>query len=341
MSLLTMVQQVALKVLKIPTTAITTAVGSADPNILDIIGFLNEDGQELASRHTWQALRNEASFSTVGAAGGILNLGSITGGAGYAQGLSTVFGFVPLTGGHGAGAQATIAVTNGVVTSVTLLASFLGSGYQVGDVLSATAASLGGSGAGFSIPVVTIGYVGQQSQGTLASILGAPSNIFGFIVNETFWDRTTRRPVFGPKSPAEWQQLEAQLMQGPWYQYAIRGNQVLMLPAPSPGDLCYFEWITNTWCTNAGGNQQQTFLQADTDVSLLDETLHVLGGIWRFKEANGLPYSMAQDKYERRFADITSRDGTKSRLDLAGAQQDLYPGIIVPAGNWPIAGEPG
>jgi hypothetical protein len=338
MSLLTMVQQVALKVLKIPTSSIITAVGSADPNILDIIGFLNEDGQELASRHTWQGLRNEASYSTPGAAGGILTLGSLVGGAGYAGGFSSVYGFVPLTGGHGAGAIATVSVVNGVVTTVTLVVNTQGSGYQVGDVLSATAANLGGSGAGFSITVLTVGIVGKTAQGTIQSITG--SN-FAFIVNETFWDRSTRRPVFGPKTPLEWQQLQAQLMQGPWYQYTIRGNQLLMIPPPAPGDLIYFEWIQNTWCTNAGATQQQTFLQADTDVSLLDEVLHVLGGIWRFKEANGLPYQMAQDKYERRFADLTSRDGAKARLDLAGAQQDIYPGIMVPSGNWPIAGEPG
>jgi hypothetical protein len=341
MSLLTMVQQVALKVLKIPTSSIVSAVSSADPNILDIIGFLNEDGQELASRHTWQALRNEASYSTPGAAGGILSLGNLVGGAGYAGGNSSVFGFVPLTGGHGAGAIATVSIVSGVVKTVTLVTNTQGSGYQAGDTLSATAANLGGSGAGFSIQVLTVGIVGQTNQGTLQSILGTPSEIFGFIVNETMWDRSTRRPVFGPKSPLQWQQLQAQLMQGPWYQYTIRGNDLLMIPPPAPGDLIYFEWIQNTWCTNAGASQLQTFLQADTDVSLLDEVLHVLGGIWRFKEANGLPYQMAQDKYERRFADLTSRDGVKARLDLAGAQQDIYPGIMVPSGNWPIAGEPG
>lgn len=338
MSLLSMVQQVALRVLKIPTSSVPAAASSSDPNILDIVGFLNEDGQELASRHTWQALRNEASYSTPGVAGGILSLGTPTGGSGYAGGYSSVFGFVPLTGGHGTGAIATVSVVDGVVATVTLVPNTQGSGYQVGDTLSATAADLGASGSGFSIQVLTVGIVGQTVQGTIQSITGAN---FAFVVNETVWDRSTRRPVFGPKTPLEWQQLQAQLMQGPWYQFTLRANQLLMIPPPSPGDLIYLEWIQNTWCTNQAGTQQQTFLQADTDVSLLDETLHVLGGIWRFKEANGLPYQMAQDKYERRFADLTTRDGVKARLDLAGAQQNIYPGIMVPSGNWPIAGEPG
>lgn len=338
MSLLTIVQQVALKVLKLPAASVPSAVSSADPNILDIIGFINEDGQELASRHTWQALRNEASYSTPGVAGGILLLNTLVGGAGYAGGLSSIYGFVPLTGGTGTGAVASVAVVNGVVTSVTLVSNTQGSGYSVGDVLSASAANLGGSGAGFSIKVATIGIVGQTNQGTIQTLAGSS---FAFIVNETFWDRSTRRPVFGPKSPLEWQQLQAQLMQGPWYQYTIRGNNLLMIPPPAAGDQIYFEWMQNTWCTNFLVTQKQTAMMADTDVSLLDETLHILGGIWRFKEANGLPYQMAQDKYERRFADLTSRDGAKARLDLAGAQDNIYPGIMVPSGNWPIAGSSG
>lgn len=337
MSLLTMTQGVALKVLKTLPSAIPTAAGSNDPNILDIVGFLNEDGQELAERATWQQLKQESSFSTVGASGGILKLSTLVGGAGYADGFTNTYNLVNLTGGHGTGAQATIQITNGVVASVSINLNSQGSGYQVGDVLSASNTQLGGTGAGFTITVATVGIVGAQAQGAIATLAGPG---FKFIINETFWDRTTRRPVFGPKTSAEWQQLEAQLMQGPWYQYTVRGGQLLMLPAPAPGDLCFFEWQSGLWCTNSGGTQAQSSLLADSDVSLIDENLLVLGGIWRFREANGLHYLKAQDKYERKFADLTSRNVVKPKLNLAGNVSDIYPGIIVPAGNWPVSGEP-
>ena len=80
----------------------------------------------------------------------ILTLGSITAGAGYTNGTYTA---VPLTGGSGSGAIATIVVAGNIVTTVTLTNG--GNYYKVGDVLSATAASIGGTGAGFSIPVAT------------------------------------------------------------------------------------------------------------------------------------------------------------------------------------------
>ena len=81
----------------------------------------------------------------------IKTLGAITPGAGY---VNATYTNVTLTGGAGSGAKATIVVAGTAVTTVTVTAN--GAGYLVGDVLSATAASLGGTGSGFSIPVTAI-----------------------------------------------------------------------------------------------------------------------------------------------------------------------------------------
>lgn len=335
MSLLTIVQQVANKVLKMPISAIPTATGSGDPNIQQIVSLMNEEGQEIARQYDWQALTSEGFFTTPGVLGGITAFKNLVGGSGYAQGFSNLYSFVPLTGGHGTGAQATVAIQGGVVTSVTLEVTAEPQGYIVGDVLTASNTLLGGSGSGFSIAVATVGFVGVQPQGNILQLTGPD---FAFIVPETMWDRTQRRPVFGPKSGPEWQQLMSQQIQGPWWQFRIRSNQLLFLPPPTPGDQIFFEWVSKYWCTNASGSQGQTAMIQDTDVSKLDEQLHILGAIWRFKVANGLPSSEDEEKYQGAIADITSRDAVRGRLNLAGLQSDLYPGVIVPAGNWPIAG---
>ena len=334
MSLLTIVQSAYLRAL---ASKPAVAASSADPKVLQCIECVNEEGQELAARFSWQALRKEAVLVTPGVAGGILSFGTLTGGSGYAAGSSNSFNLVPLTGGSGTGAQAVIAVTNGVVTSITIAYNYNGSGYLVGDTLSATAANLGGTGSGFSIKVASVGFVGLESQGDIRTIAGPD---FNFIVNETMWNRTQRRPVFGPKSPAEWQQLKAQFMQGPWIQYMLRGNQLLFLPVPSPGFAVYFEWISKYWCTNAALTQGQTSMLLDTDVGTLDERLLTLGTIWRFKQKNKLEFSEDQDTYEAAIEDAMTRDGSKGRLNLAGAQSDIYPGVVVPAGAWPITGNP-
>ena len=81
----------------------------------------------------------------------IKTLGAITAGSGY---VSATYTDVPLTGGNGSGATADIVVSGGAVTSVTLVDR--GYAYSVNDVLSADATDLGGTGAGFSIPVSAV-----------------------------------------------------------------------------------------------------------------------------------------------------------------------------------------
>ena len=115
----------------------------------------------------------------------VKTLGTITGGSGYVNGSYTN---VTLTGGSGSGAKATIGVSGGAVTTVTITAR--GAGYAVGNVLSATAASLGGTGAGFSIPVTAIYTqaieMSAAATGTGAALLtfSIPANLIAMFQHE-------------------------------------------------------------------------------------------------------------------------------------------------------------
>jgi hypothetical protein len=82
----------------------------------------------------------------------VATFGAITAGSGYIPG---VYSNVPLTGGNGSGAIATITVgVSGTVTAVTLTSG--GNFYGVGNILSASNSYLGGSGSAFTIPVATV-----------------------------------------------------------------------------------------------------------------------------------------------------------------------------------------
>jgi len=82
----------------------------------------------------------------------ILTFGAITAGTSYTAGT---YSNVSLTGGSGSGATANIVVSGGGVTAVTLVNG--GTGFVVGNTMSALAANIGGTGSGFSIPVATVG----------------------------------------------------------------------------------------------------------------------------------------------------------------------------------------
>ena len=89
----------------------------------------------------------------------VATLGSITGGSGYTTGT---YNNVVMTLSSGSSAltypTANIVVNvGGAVSSVTIVAGFAGVGFKdTTTVLTAPAASIGGTGSGFSVPVATL-----------------------------------------------------------------------------------------------------------------------------------------------------------------------------------------
>lgn len=93
--------------------------------------------------------------------------GVIVGGTAYTAGTYTV---VPLTGGSGTGAQATITISGGAVRTVQLTTT--GNGYRFGDILSAAAASIGGTGSGFTYTIESASYTAYFDTGLVKAIGG-------------------------------------------------------------------------------------------------------------------------------------------------------------------------
>jgi len=86
--------------------------------------------------------------------GPILTTNTLVGGSGYTNGTYTGVPLSYVTAGTGSGASATIVVSGGAVTSVTITGS--GFDYLVFDKLTAAAALIGGTGSGFSFQVATV-----------------------------------------------------------------------------------------------------------------------------------------------------------------------------------------
>jgi hypothetical protein len=154
-----------------------------------------------------------------------------------------------------------------------------------------------------------------------------------YIVNDTIWNRSLRRPVYGPRSQRDWQQQKAMQIAGPLNSFRIIQDAVNFYPVPPAGQTCAFEYMTSYWVS--GTNATQTWM-ADTDVPVLDDQLLTLGTIWRWKQAKGLNYAEDFAKYERRIADIMARDAAKPMLDMGGIHDSIKPGVFVPAGNFGV-----
>lgn len=171
--------------------------------------------------------------------------------------------------------------------------------------------------------------VASELQTTVAAVTSG----FEWIVNNTIWNRTLRRPVYGPDSEQDWQQSKAMQINGPFNRFRIAGGAIRFYPVPAAGQSCFFEYISNCWVTTSAGLPSSVWV-SDDDTTLLDEQLVILGTVWRWKAAKGLSYAEDFRKYEARLLDVQNRDGGKPMLTMTGAKYDVPPVVIVPAGSW-------
>jgi hypothetical protein len=177
------------------TTVFTQSMTTASGSVYINLGTFNTQvkvGQVVSGT-------NIVTGSTVSAvtSSAIQTLGSVTGGSGYTNGTYTN---VPLTGGSGANATATMVVSGGAVTTVTI--TLRGAGYVIGNTLSASNTNLGGTGAGFSIPITAI-YAQTITLSTAASGSGTqdltfstPANLISMWQHEVGTDAVVGQNVF-------------------------------------------------------------------------------------------------------------------------------------------------
>ena len=213
-----------------------TAVTSSDLGVLQVLSFIEEEGQEQATRYAWQALQFESTFTTV---------------------------------------------ATQVQTSI---------------------ATLGG---------------------------------FDYIINDTIWNRTLRRPVYGPKTRQDWQQAKAMQINGPFNSFRIMQGSINFYPTPPAGQACYFEYQSRNWISLVAGGTGLAFA-SDLDTPLLDDQLIILGATWRWKQSKGLDFEGDKTTYERRMIDAMGRDAGKPTLSMDGSAYDIQPVVLVPRGSWGV-----
>lgn len=161
----------------------------------------------------------------------------------------------------------------------------------------------------------------------------APLDLDRF-VPDSFYNRTTRRPLEGPLSPQDWQALQAVLALNTVYlMYRQRGNTFLISPTPPAGQVIAYEYVSTNWAVSATSTPQARFL-ADTDTSYLDESLITDSLVWRFLRAKGLSYAEELSTYERNLAMKQARDGSATTLNFSQRPFSLDR-VNLPDGGFP------
>lgn len=169
-----------------------------------------------------------------------------------------------------------------------------------------------------------------ESQGAITTLAGTD---FGWIVNDTVWNRTQMMQWF-PILETEWAAMKASSVTGPYPRFLIRGNALRAIPTPTAGHTIAFEWVSKNWCQSSGGTAQSAWA-ADTDTGIIDEGLLTADLIWRWKAAQGLDYAEDFRKCEGRIENAMSRDGAKKHLNFHGRRGTRFlTNRSIPAGNF-------
>ena len=169
-----------------------------------------------------------------------------------------------------------------------------------------------------------------QLQGVMSTLASVG---FKYILNETIWNRTQNRPMYGSLTPQDWQLLVSSSVTGPYEEYRIKNGNLYLIPAPPAGETCAFEYISSNYCQTFGGTPLTEWTN-DTDTGILDEKIMTAGIIWRWKQVKGLDYAEDFRKYEVRVLQAMGRDAGKPTLRMDGSPTNRMPGIVVPSGSW-------
>lgn len=296
MNLLQLIQQTCRELGINPPMAVVT---SADPQILQLYALLNRHGHDMCRLFEWERLNKEFIISTVAfdlLVDFTINSPIVT--TASTAGITTNFGVV--------GASAISPFST--VTSVD-------SGTQFTMNMPATSS-------------------GPQTVQMSQVAYPLPSDWLKQIP-QTEWDRTNRWPMLGPKSPQEWQSFKSGIVYaGPRERFRIQQGSLQINPPPPNGLIFAYEYISNAWVLSQSGAAQSSFL-ADTDTTIYDDSLLIVGLKMRWLRAKGLDYSVELAEFNGLLSTIKAQDKSAPKLSLAPYGGSILLGYEnTPDGSW-------
>jgi hypothetical protein len=163
-----------------------------------------------------------------------------------------------------------------------------------------------------------------------------PTDLARFI-NETFWNRSRKRPLQGPMDAQQWQTIKSWTTSPTQDTFTVYGSNIHINPVPPAGETFAFEYITNQFCRSAGGVAQASWL-ADTDTARIPEELFTLGIVSLYLRSEWQPGAVdAEARFEKQVRQYLTSDGPKRTVSMAGGSEyGRYPGIVVPEGYWMV-----
>lgn len=165
-------------------------------------------------------------------------------------------------------------------------------------------------------------------------VSAVPDDLGRFIPN-SFFNRTTRRPVVGPVTPQVWQNIQANpALNRVILGYRQRDRAFLITPTPPADQTIAYEYVSTEWAISSDGLTTRTKWAADTDLTYLDAELIILGLRWRWRKTKGLPYAEDFDTYTAQKEQLQARDGGSTSISLTNVPVFALGRPMIPEGGF-------
>ena len=141
---------------------------------------------------------------------------------------------------------------------------------------------------------------------------------YGWIVNDTAWDRTNYWRLRQSLSALQWQEYKSGITASvPRSRMRVKGSLVFIDPTPSSTISMVYEYVSSKWVTD--GSSYFTEFSTDTQTSLISEELIELEVVWRFMNRKGVAYTEEKNTAEINIQLALAHDTPANAVNLAGS----------------------
>ena len=278
-NLLELVQQTTAELnLAVPTYVI----GNPSQDVQQILALMNRAGYDLVKEYNWQALELEYRFYT----------NAITTTCNTTEGTQTLTAIPSTTG-----LDNTYSIVGGAIPQDT----------YVDEVISSTSLTTTQQ----SSTTTTGGSV------TFSKTIYPLPPDYETITDNTHWDKTKHWQMLGPVDAQQWQWLKSgYISTGPRVRWRILGNTFQIWPPYNSDEYLGFEYRSRGFVRSAANAVLNSF-QADTDTTVLDDTIMVLATKLKYFQIKSFDTTALQQDYMRYLSIAKANDKGSATLSFA------------------------
>lgn len=278
-TMLQLVQQVTAELnLAVPSSV----AGNPSQDVQQVLALMNGQGYDLIKEYDWQALQVQYRFYTQAIN---CNATSVNG--------STL-----------------LAVDPGVdITSVTKQWQI--TGYNINQDTNVVSVS----GQDITMSQMASG----TGNGAIVLAQTAYDLPFDFesITDRTQWDKTKHWEALGPEDAQQWQWLKSgYISTGPRIRWRILDNQFQVWPPMNTQEYLGWEYKSKGWVRGYDGTVKTSFT-ADSDTTILDDRIIVLGTKMRYWAIKGFDTTALMQDYQRYLSVAKAADKGAPNLSFA------------------------